>query len=575
MLSAQTHTKAASARRRWVGLVLLVMAGVLLVPMVSAPPAAAHALLSSTDPTDGAVLPASPKAITLTFNEPVTAGESIAVLDAAGARQPVGVAVIDTKVRITPTEELADGTIVVTWRVVSADGHPISGAFTFSVGAPSAQAPRVATTGAVSETDVTVIRYIVQGVTYVGLFAAAGLVLFELFFLAATPGGMPRVRRRLATTARGSAAAAVVGSWLSVPLTLLWQQGQGWAAVTDGVLWSRGAWAEPALAAGLISVGLLVAIMASPMVNPRSGTTHRSLAVAGVTLAGTSLLVGGHTRGFGPVWLVLAADAVHVIAGIVWVGGVLGLMLVMAAGSDASSRRTATTTSRFSAAAAAAVSAVAVAGLTLGWRILGSLEALTSTVYGRTLLIKTGLVLVVVALAAYNRWVLLPRAAANPDRPTPAPLVAVVRAEGAVLVAVLLATGFLTGQSPVPEVTGSTAVASPSAASAAPVTFEQPLGEGTVRARITPAKRGINVLELTLLDAGGQPVRPVEPPTVDLTLTRNDGTIGPLRHPVSATGPGGYQASIDFPFDGFWVVQVSVRTSKYGNPIAKFSVTVP
>ena len=182
--------------------------------------------------------------------------------------------------------------------------------------------------------------------------------------------------------------------------------------------------------------------------------------------------------------------------------------------------------------------------------------------------------LVVLALAAYNRWVLLPRAAGNPVRATPAPLVAAVRVEGAVLVAVLLTTGFLTGQSPVPEASGSTPAASASAAPTA-VELEQPLGEGTARARITPARRGVNVLELTLLDAAGQPVRPVEPPMVDLSLTRADGTIGPLRHPVSAIGTGRYQASIHFPLAGRWVVQVSVRTSKYANPIATFSVTIP
>ncbi len=407
------------APRRWVALLLMAVAGALLVPVTSAPPAAAHAALASTDPTDGAVLPASPKAITLTFNEPVTAGESIAVLDAAGTRQPASVAVIDTTVRISPTAALADGTVVVTWRVTSADGHPISGAFTFSIGAPSAQAPSVATTRAASGTDVTVTRYVVQGLAYAGLFVAAGLVLFELFFLAATPGGMPKVRRRLATTARGAVVVAVVGSWLAVPLTLLWQQGSDWAALAGNALWRQPAWAELVLAATLTSVGLLVALVASPMVNPRAGATRRSLAAAGVTLAGTSLLIGGHTRSFGPVWLVLAADAVHVMAGIIWVGGIVGLVLTMAAGSDASSRRTAATTSRFSAAAAATVSAVAVAGLTLGWRILGSVEALTSTAYGRTLLIKTGLVLVVLALAAYNRWVLLPRA--PPETPIARP----------------------------------------------------------------------------------------------------------------------------------------------------------
>ena len=136
-------------------------------------------------------------------------------------------------------------------------------------------------------------------------------------------------------------------------------------------------------------------------------------------------------------------------------GGVVGLVLTMARGSDASSRRTAATTSRFSTAAAATVGAVAVAGLTLGWRILGGLEALTSTTYGQTLLIKTGLVLVVLGLAAYNRWVLLPRTAANPDRGDPRTTRDRGSGRGSPARRRAAHDRFLTGQSPVAEATGS------------------------------------------------------------------------------------------------------------------------
>ena len=115
-------------------------AGALPTVMVTATPAAAHAELVRTDPVDGDVVPTAPARIVLTFNEPVSAmPEATTGPDAGGAPQPVTVRVADSSLQITPDAVLANGTYIVTWRVMSADSHPVSGAFTFSVGAPSPQ----------------------------------------------------------------------------------------------------------------------------------------------------------------------------------------------------------------------------------------------------------------------------------------------------------------------------------------------------------------------------------------------------------------------------------------------------
>lgn len=104
--------------------------------------ASAHAALRSTDPGDGTVLKSAPRDITLTFTESVgLLDDSFRVLAPDGKRLKVtdaghGPGGSDTA-RVSLPAELAQGTYTVAWRVVSADSHPVSGAFTFSVGKPS------------------------------------------------------------------------------------------------------------------------------------------------------------------------------------------------------------------------------------------------------------------------------------------------------------------------------------------------------------------------------------------------------------------------------------------------------
>lgn len=107
-------------------------------------PASAHAALTGSDPQDGAVVDTAPKEVTLTFSEQVAMGDdSIRVLDPGGKRADTGAAPRDlqsgstVKYGVSLHTGLPDGTYTVAWQAVSADSHPVSGAFTFSVGAPS------------------------------------------------------------------------------------------------------------------------------------------------------------------------------------------------------------------------------------------------------------------------------------------------------------------------------------------------------------------------------------------------------------------------------------------------------
>ena len=116
------------------GLVLVALAAALAV-VVPAGPASAHASLVGTDPVDGAVLPQAPDQVVFTFNETVRlTGQPITVYDADGRQVDSTATASGSEVTVVPEEELTDGTYVVGWFVLSADGHPVSGSLTFSVG---------------------------------------------------------------------------------------------------------------------------------------------------------------------------------------------------------------------------------------------------------------------------------------------------------------------------------------------------------------------------------------------------------------------------------------------------------
>lgn len=126
-----------------------VIAAVLLVLAGAAAPASAHDELLSSDPAADSVLDTAPETLTLTFSGVLTGGEGateMAVTDATGADLTTGSPVTDG-VRVTQSiDAAATGTIHVAWRVVSSDGHPISGEYSFVVGeaspaSPSATAP--------------------------------------------------------------------------------------------------------------------------------------------------------------------------------------------------------------------------------------------------------------------------------------------------------------------------------------------------------------------------------------------------------------------------------------------------
>src|SRR5690242_6869649 len=163
----------ARARRQADKALMRLLAGLLLLVCLTGE-ASAHASLAFTEPRDGTVLAQAPKSVQLRFNEEVTAG-AINLIDAAGKLRSD--AVVDAKgeaIIISLPSDLPQGTQIVSYRVISEDGHPVTGAVTFSIGAPTANKVPDG-----SDRSINVLIWLARIGLYLGLFAGIGGVFFQ------------------------------------------------------------------------------------------------------------------------------------------------------------------------------------------------------------------------------------------------------------------------------------------------------------------------------------------------------------------------------------------------------------
>ena len=556
------HPQPASRRRalRLVAAAVLCALAALLLP---ASPAAAHASLLSTDPAEGSVLEQTPDDATFTFTEAVSLPpDGIQVFDAEGDPVEATATSQGAEVEVDLPDELADGTYVVAWRVVSADGHAIAGALSFSVGEPSLD---VATpdVGGVDDPAITVAQSVTGGLTYLGSALATGITVFLALVLAASARA-DRARgrlRRLATVATGVAA---ISGLLAVPVSVLDQQARPLSDVLDPSAWTGAA------GSAWLSVALLLLGLAALQVcrQGRTATRGQALLAAGVGLTSVAPAVVGHTRAFGPEPLVVAADVLHVLAGSVWLGGLVGLALTLPELAGRVEHAAAAVT-RFSTIAAGVLVALVATGAFLTWRIDRSWAALVETAHGVLLLAKVAVVAVAVAVAAVNRFVLVPRvrrdAAFDARRAAGRRIGRTVAVEATALVVVLALTGVLVTRPP-----GDAAATAAPAGSTGVVVA--PLGEELkVLAVVEPLRVGRNTVRVQIQDLTGEPIEPSATPRISLSAEGID--LGDV--PATSDAAGTLSAVVLLPRGGVWTLQVSLRLSRFENPVAVLDLVVP
>ncbi|MFE7651666.1 copper resistance protein CopC [Streptomyces bottropensis] len=628
-----------SARvRRALGALTAVLAAVLIV-LGGAGTAAAHAELDSTDPAPDSVVPRQPPAVTLTFSEGVTLpADSLRVLDPAGERVDTGTpghaAGRPETARVKLRDGLADGTYTVAWQVIFADSHPGGGAFTFSVGKPSASSVSVAELQGTRTDGLIAFLYGTgRAVAYAAFALLAGAVAFVLV---CWPAGaaVRRVQGLLAAGWIGLLGSTIVLMMLRGP----YEQGSGITPSTDAVpaeahvpvderIYVALAIRLLLLAACGVYLVLLVGQLGQARRQGRSeplsqgqaqsddDETERSWSRSRLGAVGLLLAVGlsatwvmtNHASEGAQVWLALPTTALHLLAMAAWLGGLVTLAVGLRRGL------TPAAVERFSLVAVGSVTVLVLTGLYQSWRGVGSWEALFDTEYGRLLLIKAGCVALMLGAAWFSRSRLArlrseaetgtsatpgTAEAGTPVTPTAAEassrtgghsarvgLRRSVLAESALAVAVLVVTTMLT--STPPARTASAAGSAPrdpaaSAASAAPdrtLTLTIPFdtggrtanAQGTATVSLVPAATGGRTVELRLTGADG---RPADVPEAALAFTLPAENLGPLGVTLRPDGAGRRVGEVRLPLAGRWTVSLTVRSSDIDQTTEKRRVTI-
>jgi putative copper export protein/methionine-rich copper-binding protein CopC len=563
----------AGARPRHFAVAVFAFAGALLLV---AQTAWAHPYLVQTVPGPGAVISRPPPVIEIGLTERVVLeGSSLRLEDAAGRPLPLG-AVRAPKggpgLAADVGGTLASAVYTVRWVALGDDGHTASGDFRFGVAGPGGEPPpgaeQLSVTGGPGEQAQATDGPLRVALRWLGLLGAS------LFLGGSVLTG--RLRGRLGTDSSGDTSGppevepAVTARWLTLSrLAWLFLAAAAPAAVLAAASAGTG---SPRLGIVLAtSTGTLAlaqlgafALAAVPVLFMRPGPTRDNLlGTAGALFLGAEAAGGHLTALTGNRLPAGLAQAAHLTAAGIWVGGLVALAFLLA-GAPASARSAAVRRAAAAFGPVAVISAVVVVvtGTLAAIREVDHLYFLRWSTYGRFLLVKLALVAAMLALGAAVGRRLRHRRAAAPAPRSPAGL---LRSEAVLGVVVLVFAATLVGSAqgrgqPLPAQRGSV-LAGPAFANAV-------VAGGVARLLLAPASPGRNRLTVLLKeDPSG---------TAGAETARAGGTAAPQRMQVSlectcvkapVTGPlikkgDAWQAELELPAGGIWRASLTVD----GNP---------
>jgi copper transport protein len=504
----------------------------LLMALCLATSAFAHASLVSADPADGSVVASAPKTLQLQFNESV-APAVVSLIDAAGIARAVTVRAVDRSVVIVLPDDLPQGTQVVSYRVVSQDGHPVGGSLVFSIGNVTGGAP----SGSVITADtlmLPVLIWLFRIGVYLGLFVGVGGVFF-----AAWIGWSGSGERAIIPSLHIGLVSAVASLGL---------QGLDLLNLPLSGLFSFAPW-KSAFGTSLSS-SLLIAILSMAVAriawrSPSVGSALRrtAAAMAGV---GLSLAFSGHAATASPEWVTRPAIFIHGAAVAFWIGALAPLVAL----GRKRNGEFLPALLRFSRLALPVVGALVLTGFALAAVQLEGLGALIWTSYGIVLLVKLTLVAILLGLAALNRWGFVPALQAERSDRDPVMGTVILEFLTVVLILAVVAGWRFT---PPPRSLAS--------AVRAPLALHIHTDKAMVQVTIAPGKVGSDdfVLQLLTGDFGALSAK-----EATLTLSLPERGVEPFEREATR-GPDGswHVRAVPLPLAGRWHMRIDALVTDF------------
>lgn len=571
-----------SGRRKGLRALFAAAGAAVVVVFAAAGPASAHATLENTSPAQSAVVSTAPADVSLTFDEAVgISADSIRVFDPAGQRVDDGRTAATSNpdtIRIGLRSGLGNGTYTVAWHVISADSHPVEGAYVFSVGAAGSTKVDQATINVSSSRAVGVFYGSLRWLGYLGYALLFGGFVF-LALCWPTGASDARASRLLAIGWTASLAAAlgvlvVQGAYAGeLPLGDALD-----GSVLRGTLDTR---FGQSVLARLILLAAVAPLLAATLGRlPAATARGRALFLGAAGLLGVAgaatWAAADHASTGIQVPLAVFSDLVHLTAMGLWLGGLAMLALVACRPAGEATAEDAVPAVRtFSRLALCCVGALVASGVYQAWRGVGSWAALSDTPYGRLVVFKIGGICVLIGLGWMARdWI---RRAVEHTGSSAVPEAQRIDADGllrrlrrsvvleaGVAMVVLVFSSILVASEP-----GRAAQAAAAGPTQADLSFDTGKASGTLSVFFSPGKVGLNQAHLYLDNSKGLPYDAAE---LTMQFSLASAKLGPMNATVIHDGPGHYiDTPIDLTFPGEWTLSVTIRSDDFDET----TVTVP
>ncbi|MGL4961897.1 MAG: copper resistance CopC/CopD family protein [Inquilinus sp.] len=523
-------TSPATRERQWEHYVACL---ILLLTLLAPQAAWAHASLIQSEPVENAVLAAAPESFRLSFSEPVSP-LVLRLIRPNGSAVALGDARLEDATLVVPVPPgLGSGTHVLSWRVVSEDGHPVGGSLVFSIGAPGAGPPQTMDTG---DRPVQAAIWLVRIVLYAALFLGIGAVAFR-----AAVAPLPRGAARTAAVLMllGLAAAP-----LSVGLQGLDALEMPLAGLGHHIAWATGCSTSYGATAALAALAMALGLAALAL---RRGAASATTTLLALVATGTALAASGHASAAAPQILTRPAVFLHAVGIALWAGALLPLGLILRAGGP----EAAAALRRFSALIPFAVLPLAAAGILLAVVQLGQVSALWTTAYGCVFLVKLALLLALFGLAALNRWRLTAPAQAGDGRAV-RQLARSVAIETALVLAIFAAAATWRFTPP-PRALAE--------AEARPAAIHIHTAPAMADLTVTPGRAGPVAASIVVMTGDFGPLDAKE---VTLVLSNPGAGIEPIRRKAAKTGDGSWRVDgLIIPVPGRWTARIDVLISDF------------
>ena len=550
---------------------LAILVGLLGIAFMLAGPASAHATLVTSSPADGARLNTAPHTVTITFDESVGLGnlgylhvtnQAGKRVDARAAYHPGG---DGTKIADDLQSGLGDGTYTASFRVISADSHPVAGTIQFVVG--NGPLVRGVTGGSTVNSGSSVAFDVVRWISYAGLALLGGAWLILLLWPA---GRDDRRARGIVWTGWGG---ATLGAALELLMQGPYSAGAGlaklgsWSLLDDTLHTQYGT----LHCIRLVLLGALaVGFARSLQPDAQPARWEAALALVGVGIAWT-FSAAGHGATTPPTWISVPDDMLHVLAMATWIGGLVMLVGALLPRREPDEIRAALPL--FSRVAFTSVVVLALSGTYSAFRGVGTVNAIFTTTYGWLVVGKVLLLLAILAVANVSRRLVRRRTVAYAmtdavlvDEPDLAESpVAVERLRRAVVVEAvigLVVLGF-----------SAVLVAQPRGKEALLTSYREPVSAsaslGGGRSVTVTADHGVaGLLDFTVELAGGGAQ------SVTATATQPKKQLGPLPIKLSRERADLYDGSATLPVTGDWQIALVVTTSTFQATTQQVTLTL-